>query len=314
MHGAHASVLQAIGNTPLVRLQHMAPHDGAQILVKLEGHNPTGSSTDRLALSLIEGAERRGELSPGQTVVELTSGSLGASLSLICAMKGYPLSVVYSDAFSQENLNVMRTFGADVTIVPSDSGQITAELFERMRRVVYRLIHRYDAYWTDQFHNSDVLAGYEELGQEIVGQAKDFGSTVDTFCAAVGTGGLLVGTAEGIRSAGQDPRVVALEPATSPVLTMGTGGPHRVEGTSVGAVPPFLATGAVHEARVVKESLARKLAVRLARQEGVLAGISSALNIGGALELAAALGPERTVVTVAPDSGLKHLSTGLFNG
>jgi cysteine synthase A len=302
------SVLQAIGNTPLIRLQHVVPADAAQVLVKLEGGNPTGSYKDRMALAMIEGAERRGVLQPGQRIVEFTGGSTGSSLAFICAVKGYPLSLVSSDAFSPEKLRTMQAFGAELVVVPSDRGRITPDLFVRMRYEVDRIIEAEKAFWTDQFNNLDALDGYAVLGREILDQTA--GTALNVFCAAVGTGGMLVGVAQAIRD--KVDRIVALEPASSPMLTAGFGGPHRVEGTATGTIPPLLTPGSYDEARAVEEPEARALVKDLARREGVFAGTSSALNISGAIQLASELTPDQTVVTVAADTGLKYLAGDLY--
>src|SRR5215475_11307191 len=225
--GVRSSVLGAIGRTPLVRLRRVVPDGAAGVLVKIEGGNPTGSYKDRMALAMIEGAERRGELQPGQRVVEFTGGSTGSSFAFVCAVKGYPLSVVSSDAFSEEKLRTMRAFGANLTVVPSDGGRITPDLFVRMRAEVDRIVDRDGAFWTDQFHNDDALDGYAEMGREIVAQTTADGVATDVFCAAVGTAGMLVGVSGALR-AHAPLRVVAFEPATSPMLTTGVGGPHRV--------------------------------------------------------------------------------------
>lgn len=298
------STLDAIGDTPLVRLSGVVPEGAARILVKLEGGNPTGSYKDRMALAMIEGAERRGALRPGQRVVEFTGGSTGSSLAFVCAVKGYPLSIVSSDAFSPEKLNTMRAFGADLTVVPSDHGRITPDLFHRMQHEVDRIIARDDAFWTDQFHNTDALDGYAVLGREIAAEVPD----IDVFCAAVGTGGMLVGVSSVL---GAD-RVIAFEPATSPMLTKGFGGPHRVEGTATGTVPPLLTPGTIDEAMAIDEADARELAPRLARQAGMFVGTSAALNVVGAISVAVELGAGHTVVTVAADTGLKYLAGDLF--
>ncbi len=297
-------MLDTIGNTPLVRLRS-APG----VLVKVEGGNPTGSYKDRMALAMITGAERRGTLRPGQPVVEFSGGSTGSSLAFVCAVKGYPLTVVSSDAFSREKLRTMRAFGAEVIVVPN-GGVITPDLFVRMRAEVDRIVASTGAFWTDQFNNLDALDGYEVMGREIAAAV----GPIDVFCAAVGTGGMLVGAVRGLRAAGASPRVVALEPDTSPALTTGAGGPHRVEGTATGVVPPLLVAGSYDEARVVDEAAARSLARRLARVDGLFAGVSSALNVAGATALAAELGPDRSVVTVAVDTGLKYLDGDLFDG
>jgi len=305
--GVLSSPLDAIGGTPLVELRHVVPAGSARVLVKVEGGNPTGSYKDRMALAIIEGAERRGALRDGIRVVEFTGGSTGSSLAFVCAVKGYPLSLVSSDAFSPEKLRTMRAFGADLTVVPSDGGRVTPDLFVRMREEVDRILARGHALWTDQFRNTDALTGYATMGREILEQA----GTVDAFCAAVGTGGMLHGVATPLREGGT--RIVALEPASSPALTAGTGGPHTVEGTATGVVPPLLTPGVYDEALALDEPEARHLALRLAREEGIFAGTSSALNVLGALKVARDLGEGRTVVTVACDTGLKYLDGPLFS-
>jgi cysteine synthase A len=310
--GIRSSTLDAIGGTPLIRLSQVVPEGAAEVLIKLEAGNPTGSYKDRMALAMIDGAERRGALKPGQRVVEFTGGSTGSSLAFVCAVKGYPLSLVSSDAFSPEKLRTMRAFGADLTVVPSENGKITPDLFVRMRAEVRRIIERDGAFWTDQFHNADSFEGYAEMGREILAQAAASRRPIDVFCAAVGTAGMLVGVSQALRAGGSSARVVAFEPATSPMLTAGVAGPHRVEGTAAGIVPPLLTRDAYDEARTVEEGAAREMAVQLARRDGVFAGTSSAVNVVGAVKLAQELGEGRTVVTVAVDSGLKYLAGDLF--
>lgn len=312
-HGIRESALEAIGGTPLVRLRRLVPDGGATVLVKLEGGNPTGSYKDRMALAIIEGAERRGDLLPGQRLVEYSGGSTGSSLAFVCAVKGYPLSIVSSDAFSQEKLATMRAFGAELTIVPSDGGRITADLFVRMRAEVDRIVEREGAHWVDQFHNTDALVGYAAMGREVREQTAAAGVRVDAFCAGVGTAGMLVGVASALRQQPEPVRVVALEPASSPMLTEGRSGPHRIEGVATGIVPPMLAPESYDEARTIEEADARALALPLARREGIFAGTSTAMNVAGALRLAMELGVTGTVVTVATDTGLKYLAGDLFD-
>jgi cysteine synthase A len=304
------SVLEAIGNTPVVRLREsFVGPDSAAVLVKLEYVNPTASYKDRMALALVEGAERRGDLRPGMTVVEFTGGSTGSSLAFVCAVKGYRFHAVSSDAFAREKLRTMRAFGAELTLVPSDGGMITPALFERMAAAVRALTEAGGAYWTDQFHNADAVAGYQGIGRELVAQA---GGPIDAFCAGVGTAGMLVGVARALRAAGSSARVVALEPATSALLSAGAKGPHHIEGVGVGFAPPLLTRDAYDEARAVHEGEARRTARRLARQEGIFAGTSTGMNVCAALDLARELGPGRTVATVAVDSGLKYLAGDLY--
>ncbi len=305
-----APILDAIGKTPLVRLQRLAPAGAAEVLVKLEYFSPTGSYKDRMARALIEGAEQRGVLQPGQRVVEFTGGSTGSSLAFVCAVKGYPLTLVSSDAFSLEKRRTMRSFGADLVIVPSQDGAITPDLFDRMRAEVRTVIDREGAYWTDQFNNRDSLGGYAGIGRELVTQA---GTEIDVFCGGVGVGGMLVGVSQALKEAGSRARIVALEPASSPMLTQGVGGPHHVEGIGTGIIPPLLTPGSYDEAMAVPEDDARAMARRLAREEGIFAGISTGINLVAALHLAAKLGPGQTVATVAVDTGLKYLAGDLYD-
>jgi cysteine synthase A len=264
-----------------------------------------------MALAMIEGAEARGALSRGMRVVEFTGGSTGSSLAMVCAVKGYPFVAVSSDAFAQEKLQTIRVFGAEVRIVPSDGGRITPDLFVRMREEVQRLLEEPGTFWTDQFNNTDALNGYRRIGDELIEQAPH---GIDVFCGAVGTGGMLAGVARGLRDGGSRARIVALEPASSPFLTQGHGGAHRVEGVSAMLTPPHR-KGAVHdEARAIAEDDTRATARALARQEGLFAGTSSGLNVAAALALARELGPGRTVATIGVDSGLKYLAGDLFQG
>src|SRR4029450_917219 len=218
------SVLRAIGHTPLVQLTRLAPPGSADVLVKLESINPTGSYKDRMALAMIEGAEARGALTPGMRVVEFTGGSTGSSLGMVCAAKGYPFVVPSSDAFSKEKLLTMTAFGADLRLVPSDGGKVTPALFERFRTEIARLAAEPNTFWTDQFHNTDALEGYAEIGREMLTQTE---GRIDVFCGAVGTGGMLAGVARALRDGGSTARIVALEPAGSPAMTQGRGGGHR---------------------------------------------------------------------------------------
>ena len=307
---ASDSVLRAIGRTPVVRLRRIAGTSGADVVVKLESLNPTGSYKDRMALAMIEGAENRGALRPGMRVVEFTGGSTGSSLAMVCAVKGYRFTPVSSDAFSREKLETMRAFGAELIVVPSEGGKITPGLFDRMRAEVNRLCEDPNVFWTDQFHNADAIAGYMSIGRELIEQA---GGALDTFCGAVGTAGMLTGVSKALKAAGSTARIVALEPASAPMLTAGHGGAHRVEGVAPGFVPPHLSREIYDEARAVSEDDARAMARRLAREEGIFAGTSSALNVTAALQLARELGPGKMVATVAVDTGLKYLAGDLFS-
>jgi cysteine synthase A len=302
------SVLAAIGRTPVVRLRRLAPSTSADVFVKLEYFNPTGSYKDRMALAMIEGAEARGALKAGMRVIEFTGGSTGSSLAMVCAIKGYAFTPLSSDAFAREKIDTMRAFGADVEMVPSDGGTVTPALFDRFRARIAELQAQPGTFYTDQFNNDDALLGYRNIGVELLEQL----GTIDAFCGAVGTGGMLVGVSRALKEGGSHARIVALEPLGSPALTQGRGGPHRVEGTATGRVPPHLKKSDYDEARAIDEDQARLVAKRLAKEEGIFAGTSSALNVLAALQLAAELGPGRRVATVAVDTGLKYLAGDLF--
>jgi cysteine synthase len=303
------STLEAIGDTPIVRLGKVVPPGSAEVLVKLEYYNPTGSYKDRMALTMIERAEARGDLRPGMTVVEYTGGSTGSSLAFVCAVKGYHFKVVSSDAFSREKLQTMRAFGADVIVVPSEGGQITPDLIPRMVETARDLAQSADVYWTDQFNSTDSLVGYEGIGRELLRQVD---GPIHAFCGSVGTGAMLVGVSRVLRAAGSAARIVALEPASSAVISTGRPGTHHIEGTGAGFVPPLLTPSEYDEARGIDESEARAMARRLAREEGIFAGTSTGLNVVGALALAKELGAGKTVTTVAVDSGLKYLAGDLY--
>ena len=262
-----------------------------------------------MALAMIEGAEARGDLRPGMRVVEFTGGSTGSSLGMVCAAKGYPLVVLSSDAFAREKLLTMTAFGADLRIVPSDGGKVTPALFERFRSDIAKLAAEPDTFWTDQFHNTDALDGYAGIGRELLEQT---GGRMDVFCGAVGTGGMLLGVTRALRQGDSHARIVALEPTESPAMTGGRGGPHRVEGIATGSIPPHMLARPYDEARAIDEAAGREMARRLAREEGVLVGTSSGLNIAAAVHVARELGPGKVVVTVAVDSGLKYLAGDLF--
>jgi cysteine synthase A len=302
------SVLRTIGRTPLVHLQRLVSRGSADVFVKLEYFNPTGSYKDRMALSMIDGAERRGALRPGMRVVEYTGGSTGSSLAMVCAMKGYDFHPLSSDAFAVEKLDTMRAFGADLEIVPSDGGKVTPALFDRFKARIAELARDPNTFWTDQFNNADALDGYAGIGRELVEQI----GSVDAFVGAVGTAGMLVGVSNALKQVGMATRIIALEPSTSPFLTARIGGPHGVEGTAAGFWPPHLVEGSYDEARAIEENEGRAMARRAARQEGIFAGTSTGLNLVGALQLARELGPGKVVATVAVDTGLKYLAGDLY--
>ncbi|RAK73141.1 PLP-dependent cysteine synthase family protein [Aspergillus fijiensis CBS 313.89] len=304
------NILDAIGKTPVIRLNHVAPPDSAAIYIKLEFLNPTGSYKDRMARSIIEEAERRGTLRPGMTVVEATGGSTGSLLAFICAAKKYAFRVVSSDAFALEKLRTMEALGATLDLVPGPAG-ITPDLIPSMVRRAKELAQGEDYYLADQFDNKDASIGYEGIGHELVQQ---FPGGIDAFCGAVGGAGMVMGVSRVLKAQWPSTRVVVLEPASSPTITAGRPGKHGVEGIGIGFVPPHLERELYDEAWAVEEEEARAMCRRLAREEGLLVGTSTGLNVVAAIALAKRLGPGKTVVTVAVDTGLKYMNGNLFTG
>ena len=302
------NVLASIGNTPLVKLNNIVPANCADIYVKLEYFNPTGSYKDRMALAIIENAETRGDITPGSTIVEFTGGSTGTSLAFICAVKGYNFKVVSSDAIAKEKLQTMRLFGAELDVIESEGGKITPSLFYKMEARVKEIIKECGAYWTKQFTNEDAKKGYQKMGEEIIHSLDN----VDVFCAGVGTAGMLTGVSRALKSHNANTIVVALEPASAAFLSQGIKGSHQVEGIASGIIPPMLSTGSYDSVRAIDEAGARQMARLLASKEGIFAGTSSGLNVLAAIELGKELGPGRTVVTVACDSGMKYLAGDLY--
>jgi len=302
-------MLSAIGNTPLVRLSRIVPQGAADVWVKLEYYNPTGSYKDRMALSMIERAEQRGTLKPGMTVVEYTGGSTGISLAFVCAVKGYRCRIVCNDAVALEKRRSMEVFGAELEVLKSDGGKLTPDLVPRMMARAREIGAEGPSYATDQMRNPDMVAGYESLGEELL---KQVGRTIHTFCGAVGTSGMLMGTGRVLKRANPATRIVALEPTTSAVLSGATPGRHGVEGVAPGFVPPQFDRALVSETRAIDEGDARRMAWTLAREEGLFAGTSTGLNVVAALQLAREIGAGHTVATVAVDSGLKYLAGDLY--
>jgi cysteine synthase len=299
-------ILQCIGNTRMLALRHVAPRNGARILLKLESENPTGSMKDRMALAMIEAAEADGRLSAGGSVVEYTGGSTGVSLSLVCAVKRYPLYIVTSDAFAREKLDHMRLLGARLQIVPSDSGRMTQKLTRDMVEGARVITAQTGGFWTDQLNNTDQLAAYHMLAEEIW---TDTGGQIDAFVQSVGTAASLRGTGEALRRYDPRIRVVAVEPAESPVLSGGRPGAHKIDGIGAGFVVPLWRDGVADQIERVSTEDAVAMALRLAREEGLFAGTSTGANVVAALRLAEQLSSDATIVTIMCDSGMKYLGT-----
>jgi cysteine synthase len=308
--GERTAMLGAIGNTPIVRLGRLPEPDSAEIWVKLESYNPTGSYKDRMALAMIEGAERSGRLQPGQTVVEYTGGSTGSSLAFVCSVKGYPLRIVTSDAFAIEKTRTIEAFGADVELIPSPEG-ITPELIPRMMARAAEIVEEVDGFATDQFRNQDMIDGYRGMGREILEQLE---GPPDAFCSYIGTAGCFLGVTRELRASAPDVLRVGVEPAESAVLSGGARGTHHIEGGGAGFWPPLLGKDDLDEVIPISEADAFAMARRAASEEGLISGPSTGANLAAATILARRLGAGKRVVTAQVDSGLKYLAGPLYTG
>jgi len=305
----HHNILESIGNTALVQVRKAVPPNCGNIFAKLEWQNPTGSMKDRMALSVISRAEADGRLSPGDTVVEYTGGSTGASLALVCAAKGYKIHVVSAKAFSQEKLDHMVSYGAKLTLVPYDGNGITKQLILDMIEAARKLTLEPHTYWANQLTNADTIAGYFPLGEEIWDQT---GGKIHAFVHSVGTAASLRGVATVLKRHNPRIKIIAVEPQESAVLSGGKPGAHDIEGIGIGYTPPLWDPNLVDEIISVPTSDAKQMARRLASMDGIFAGTSSGGNVVAAIRVAQKLGTDANVVTLMVDSGLKYLSTDLY--
>jgi cysteine synthase A len=299
-------ILQSIGNTSLLALRRIVPANGTRILLKLESENPTGSMKDRMALAMIEAAEADGRLTPGRPVVEYTGGSTGVSLALVCAVKDYSLRIVTSDAFTREKLDYMTILGATLHIVRSDDGGMTEQLTRGMIEAARVIVEDTGGFWTDQLNNTDQLAAYHAMAEEIWRQTD---GQIDGFVQSVGTAGSIRGIAEGLRRHHPQIRIAGVEPAESPVLSGGSPGAHKIDGVGAGFIVPLWQHGIADQIERVSTGEAMAMALRLAREEGLFAGMSTGANVIAALRVAGQLRPGATIVTVMCDTGMKYLKT-----
>jgi cysteine synthase len=303
---AAIGILDAIGDTALVRLRRIPP-EGAEIWVKLEYRNPTGSMKDRMALAMIEGAERDGLLEPGATVVEYTGGSTGPALAFVCRAKGYAAKIVISECFSEERIRLTRALGAELELLPAveERGRVTTQDIQNMIERAAELAREPGTYATDQFNNPYSIPGHRAmLGREIWEQTE---GKVTAFVQGIGTASALLGVAAALKERSPDVRVVGLEPAGSAAISGGPSGSFAMQGWS-GMVPPLWDDDQVDEVWQIDDGEALEMAVRLAQEEGIFAGTSSGANVVGALRLAAELPPGSVIVTLAVDSGFKYMT------
>lgn len=298
------TILDTIGDTPLLELHHIVPSNGTRLFLKLESQNPTGSMKDRMALAMISAAEADGRLKPGGSVVEYTGGSTGVSLALICTAKQHPLHLVTSDAFSKEKIDHMKLLGAELTILPSENGKQTEKLTRDMISEAHAIAKKTGAFITAQMDNTDQLQAYSKLAEEIWAQTD---GRVNGFVQSVGSSASFRGTSEALRTRNENICCVAVEPAESAVLSGGPSGSHKIDGTGAGYVVPLWKADVADRIDRVSTEDARAMAFRLAREEGVFCGTSTGANVTAALRLAENLGPNSTIVTIMCDTGMKYL-------
>lgn len=292
-----------------MRLTRCVPENGAEIWVKLEYQNPSGSMKDRMALAMIEGAERDGLIAPGSTVIEYTAGSTGPALALVCSAKGYRCKIVIADCFSEERLSMMRALGAELDIIPSVAGRpnVTAQDIRNMVERAAALAAAPGTYATDQFNNPYIVPSHRDhLGREIWEQSQ---GRVTAFCQGIGTASSLMGVSDALRPHGVF--VQAHEPAGSAAVSGGTLGTFLIQGWT-GFVPPHWDASRVDAMVPIEDAAAVEMTLRLAQEEGIFAGISSGANLVGALRLAEQLGPQAVIVTLAVDTGFKYMSVAPY--
>jgi cysteine synthase len=301
----HQDVLNLIGNTPLVRINHLTAGGGAEVWAKLEGSNPGGSVKDRIALSMVETAEREGKLRPRGTIIEPTSGNTGIGLAMVSAVKGYKLILTMPDTMSMERRQLLQAYGAELVLTEGRKGMAGAvEKAAEISRT------NPDYFMPQQFENrSNPEVHKRTTALEIL---NDLGTSPDGFVAGVGTGGTITGVGEALRERNPSIWIAAVEPASSPVLSGGKAGPHKIAGIGAGFVPGVLNTGIYNEVIAVADDDAAETAREMARKEGILPGISSGAAMWAALKVAKDLGNGRKVVVILPDRGERYLSTGLF--
>lgn len=304
------SIINTIGNTPMVELKNIVATNSARIVAKMESANPTGSMKDRMAKAVIEAAERKGLIKQGSTIVEYTAGTTGISLAFVCASLGYNFQAVFSDAFSNEKRITMKAFGATVTDVLSDNKKITEKLIKEMIETSRRISEQDNHWWADQLNNHDAEQGYYPLGDEIWEQTN---GRVDAFVHAVSTAHSIHGVTKSLLKHNNKLETFAVEPDESAVLTGRPSGAHKIEGIGIGFIPPLWQPDIVNEVLTVTTEDAMSMARRLAKEEGIFAGTSTGANIVAALRIAERMGSGKTVATIIVDSGLRYISTPLYH-
>ena len=304
------NIIEIIGNTPIVKLQKILEKGCGEVYVKLEAYNPTGSKKDRMALAMIEEAEKRGDLKKGMTVVEYSGGSTGAGLAFVCSLKGYRFRLITADVFGKEKISLMNSLGADLEVIKSRDGKITKELINKMINRAKEISKEPNTFFTNQLDNEDVIKGFVPLGEEILDQIN---GSIDAVCDTVGTAGTLMGIAKAFKNTNSNSKIIAVEPSSSPILSEGIKGSHNVEGVGLGFIPKIYDSKLVDDVITIEESIARQTSRDLALKEGIFCGTSSGMNVAAAIQISQKLGPKSRVVAIACDTGLKYLSEGLFD-
>jgi len=306
---ASKSIIDSIGNTPLIELKNIRSSDSGRIIAKLESANPTGSMKDRMAKAVIENTQRRGTIKPGDTVVEYTAGTTGISLAFVCASLGYKFHAVFSDAFSNEKRIMMKAYGATVTDVLSDNKQITEALIKKLIETSRKISQQKDHWWADQLNNKDAEEGYYSLGDELFEQSH---GKIDAFVHAVSTAHSNHGVTRSLKKKNPAIKIFAVEPAESAVLSGKPSGSHKIEGIGIGFIPPLWQPDLVDEILTVSTEEAMAMARRLAKEDAIFAGTSTGANVVAALKIAERLGKDSIVATIIVDSGLRYISTPLY--
>ncbi|MEK4508074.1 cysteine synthase A [Paenibacillus sp. FSL K6-2524] len=303
------SVTDLIGGTPLVRLNRIVPEDSAEIYVKLEYQNPGSSVKDRIAISIVEEAEKAGQLKPGGTIVEATSGNTGIGLALVAAAKGYKAIIVMPETMSIERRNLLRAYGAELVLTPGSEGMNGA-----VKKSQEILAENPEYFFADQFGNqANVKIHRETTGPEIVEAIESLDGQLDAFVAGIGTGGTISGAGEVLKKRFPDVKIYAVEPAGSPILAGGKPGPHKIQGLGANFIPAILNREIYDEIIHIENDEAFEQARIVTKEEGILSGISSGAAVRAALKVAKELGKGKRVVVIIPSNGERYLSTPLYN-
>lgn len=303
------NVTELIGGTPLVKLNRIVPEDSAEIYLKLEYQNPGSSVKDRIAFSIIEEAEKQGQLKPGGTIVEATSGNTGIGLALVAAAKGYKAVIIMPETMSIERRNLLRAYGAELVLTPGSEGMTGA-----VKKAEEIIKENPDYFLADQFRNqANVKIHRETTGPEIVEAIESLDGKLDAFVAGIGTGGTISGAGEVLKERFPELKIYAVEPAASPILAGGKPGPHKIQGLGANFIPEILNQNIYDEIIHIENDNAFEQARIVARQEGILSGISSGAAVSAALQVAKKLGKGKRVVVIIPSNGERYLSTPLYN-